>query len=105
MADLRLWLRLDCVGMWRRIIAAVHWPVIGACEQVGRRSRSSARSPLGNSITDVIRIGESGGNRVVEVDREGTGVATSSTAIATLSGITGLTYEEALVTNGNLVAS
>jgi trimeric autotransporter adhesin len=57
------------------------------------------------SITDWVRIQDSGGNSTVEVDRDGTGGGYSWSQIATLSGVTGLTDEATLVTNGNLVVS
>jgi Ca2+-binding RTX toxin-like protein len=53
-------------------------------------------------ITDWIEITTSGSDSIVKVDRDGTGGTYSPTQIATLTGITGLTDEAALVSSGNL---
>jgi Ca2+-binding RTX toxin-like protein len=54
-------------------------------------------------IADWVEITTNGSNSVVKVDRDGTGGTYSLTQIATLEGVTGLTDEAALVTNGNLI--
>ncbi|HUQ94156.1 MAG TPA: type I secretion C-terminal target domain-containing protein, partial [Bryobacteraceae bacterium] len=56
-------------------------------------------------VTDWARFSDSGGNTTVEVDRDGTGATYGWTQIATLTGVTGLTDEATLVTNGNLLVS
>ncbi len=57
------------------------------------------------TITDRVRISDSGGNSTVEVDCDGTDGGYGWSQIATLSGVTGPTDEATLVTNGNLVVS
>jgi hypothetical protein len=64
--------------------------------RAGWRSR---RGPRGNWI----EITTSGSDSIVKVDRDGTGGTYSLAQIATLTGITGLTDEAALVSSGNLV--
>jgi trimeric autotransporter adhesin len=56
-------------------------------------------------ITNWVRISDSGGNSTVEVDRDGAGGTYGWTQIATLTGITGLTDEAALVSSGNLIVA
>jgi Ca2+-binding RTX toxin-like protein len=65
----------------------------------------TAYNPLSDTITDWVRISDSGSNSTVEVDRDGTGGTYSWTQVATLTGITGLTDEAALVGSGNLVVT
>ena len=55
-------------------------------------------------ITDWVRISNSGSNSTVEVDRDGTSGTYGWTQIGTLTGVTGLTDEAALVASGNLLA-
>jgi len=57
-----------------------------------------------DAITDWVRISNSGSDSTVEVDRDGTGGTYGWTQIATLTGVTGLTDEAALVASGNLLA-
>lgn len=61
--------------------------------------------PLTEAITDFVQITTSGGNSNVALDRDGTAGVYSFTQIATLTGVTGLTDEAALVTSGNLIAA
>ncbi|MFN3826112.1 MAG: calcium-binding protein [Micavibrio sp.] len=63
----------------------------------------SLYDPLNDAITDFVEFTTSGSNTIVKVDMDGTGGTYSLTQIATLSGVTGLTDEAALVTNGNLI--
>ncbi len=65
----------------------------------------SLYDPLTDAITDWVEFTTSGSNTVVKVDQDGTGSTYSLTQIATLTGVTGLTDEAALVTNGNLIVS
>jgi Ca2+-binding RTX toxin-like protein len=60
--------------------------------------------PLTDAITDFVWITESAGNSNVFVDRDGLGGTYSLVAIATLSGVTGLTDEAALLSNGTIIA-
>ncbi|MEZ0224514.1 MAG: type I secretion C-terminal target domain-containing protein [Alphaproteobacteria bacterium] len=59
--------------------------------------------PLTMALTDWVRISDSGSDSIVEVDRDGLGAGFSFTQIATLSGVTGLTDEDALATSGTLI--
>lgn len=61
--------------------------------------------PLTELITDFVEMTTSGSNTILKVDQDGTGSTYGWTQIATLSGVTGLTDEAALVTNGNLIAA
>lgn len=65
----------------------------------------SGYDPMTDVITDFIEMTTSGSDTVLKVDMDGTGGTYSLTQIATLSGVTGLTDEAALVTNGNLIVS
>jgi Ca2+-binding RTX toxin-like protein len=65
----------------------------------------TAYNPGTDTITDWVRISNSGSNSIVEVDRDGTGGTYGWTQVATLTGITGLTDEAALVTSGNLIVT
>lgn len=55
------------------------------------------------NITDYVRITNSAGDSDVRVDVTGSGTFGAATKIATLFGVTGLTDEAALVTNGDLI--
>ena len=57
------------------------------------------------TVTDFVRFTDDSGNTKVEVDRDGTGGTYSFTRIATLTGVTGLTDEAALVSSGNLLVT
>jgi Ca2+-binding RTX toxin-like protein len=57
------------------------------------------------TVTDFVRISDSGSDSIIEVDRDGTGSTYGWQQIATLTGITGLTDEAALVTSGNLIVT
>lgn len=61
--------------------------------------------PLTSSITDFLQITTSGSNSIVKVDRDGTGTSYSLSQISTIEGVTGLTDEQALLTNGNLIVA
>lgn len=61
--------------------------------------------PLTSAITDFLQITTSGANSVVKVDRDGSGSTYSLSQIATIEGVTGLTDEQALLTNGHLVVA
>lgn len=61
--------------------------------------------PLTSAITDFLQITTSGSNSLVKVDRDGVGTGYSLTQIAMIEGVTGLTDEQALLTNGNLVVA
>lgn len=61
--------------------------------------------PLTDAITDFVELATSGSNTTVSIDRDGTGTTYGFTQIATLTGVTGLTDEAALVTNGNLIVA
>lgn len=61
--------------------------------------------PLTSSITDFLQITTSGSNSIVKVDRDGTGTSYALSQISTIEGVTGLTDEQALLTNGNLIVA
>lgn len=63
----------------------------------------SLYDPLNDAITDWVETTTSGSNTILKVDQDGTGTTYGWTQIATLTGVTGLTDEAALVTNGNLI--
>lgn len=56
-------------------------------------------------LTDWVRFSDDSGNTKVEVDIDGAGGGYGWMQIATLSGVTGLTDEAALVSSGNLVVA
>lgn len=60
-------------------------------------------SDVTNFLTDFVRISDSTTNSTVEIDRDGLGTAFGWTQVAVLQGVTGLTDEALLVTNGNLL--
>jgi trimeric autotransporter adhesin len=59
--------------------------------------------PLTHAITDFVQITTNGANSILKVDTNGGG--NSFVQIATISGVTGLTDEAALVTSGHLVVT
>jgi RHS repeat-associated protein len=59
--------------------------------------------PLTDAITDFVQITTSGSNSLLKVDVDGG--ANNFVQIATITGVTGLTDEAALVTSGNLVVT
>lgn len=61
--------------------------------------------PMTEVLTDFVRIDDSGSDSIVSVDRDGLGVTYGWTQVATLTGVTGLTNEAALVSSGNLVVT
>lgn len=62
-------------------------------------------NPLSDAITDFVSITTSGSNSSLFVDRDGLASTYGFAQIATISGVTGLSDEAALVTNGNLVVA
>lgn len=65
----------------------------------------SLYDPINDAITDFVQMNTSGSDTLLSVDRDGTGTTYGFTQIATITGVTGLTDEAALVTNGNLIVS
>ena len=63
----------------------------------------SLYDPMNDAITDFVQMSTSGSDTHLSVDRDGTGTTYGWTQIATITGVTGLTDEAALVTNGNLI--
>ena len=61
--------------------------------------------PLTSVITDYVLIETSGSNSTLKVDRDGAGTEYGFAQIVTLNGVTGLTDEEMLVSNGNLLVA
>ncbi len=59
--------------------------------------------PLNAAITDFVLMQTSGSDTTLSIDRDGAGGVYNFVQIATLTGVTGLTDEAALVTNGNLI--
>ena len=62
-----------------------------------------AFDPLVDAITDFVQITTSGPNSILAVDVDGGG--NSFVNIATLTGVTGLTDEAALLSSGTLIAA
>ncbi|MBI2233604.1 MAG: type I secretion C-terminal target domain-containing protein [Micavibrio aeruginosavorus] len=62
-------------------------------------------NPVSDAITDFVQITTSGSNSSVFVDRDGLASTYGFSQIATISGVTGLTDEAALVTSGNLIVT
>ena len=61
--------------------------------------------PLTEAITDFVLAATSGSNTNISVDRDGIDTTYGFTQVATLTGVTGLTDEAALVANGNLIVA
>ena len=61
----------------------------------------SGYDPLSDAISDFVQITDSGSDSILSVDADGG--ADNFVHIATLTGVTGLTDEEALETSGNLI--
>ncbi|HWR53978.1 MAG TPA: M10 family metallopeptidase C-terminal domain-containing protein [Bryobacteraceae bacterium] len=61
--------------------------------------------PLTMNLTDFVDMTDNGTDSFLKVDRDGAGTGFGFTQIATLTGVTGLTDEAALVTNGNLLVA
>ncbi len=59
--------------------------------------------PLSDAITDFVQITDSGSNSILSIDVDGG--SDNFVQIATLSNVTGLTDEDALLTSGNLIAA
>ncbi len=60
--------------------------------------------PLASAISDFVQINDSGANSIVSVDADGAANGSVWVQIATLTGVTGLTDEAALIASGNLMA-
>lgn len=60
--------------------------------------------PVTNAITDFVQITNSGTNSIVKVDLDGAGTASTWVQVATLTGVIGLTDEQALLNSGHLIA-
>ena len=58
-----------------------------------------------NVLADFVQITTSGSNSILSVDTSGAAGAHGWTAVATISGVTGLTDEQLLITHGNLVVA
>jgi trimeric autotransporter adhesin len=65
----------------------------------------SAYDPLTDVLTDFVKITTSGSSSYLYINAAGTGSGADFVRIANLSSATGLTDEEALVLNGNLIVS
>ncbi|HYD18830.1 MAG TPA: type I secretion C-terminal target domain-containing protein [Patescibacteria group bacterium] len=61
--------------------------------------------PMSDILTEYVRVSDSGSDSIVEIDRDGAGTGFGWTQVATLTGVTGLTDEDALVTAGNLIVT
>jgi Ca2+-binding RTX toxin-like protein len=61
--------------------------------------------PMLHVLTDFVRFSDSGGDTIVEIDRDGAGTGYGFAQVATLTGVTGLTDEDALVALGNLIVT
>ena len=65
----------------------------------------SSYDPLNDLLADWVEMTTSGTDTILSIDRDGIGGTYSMTQIATIQGVTGLTDEAALVTNGNLIVT
>lgn len=65
----------------------------------------SGYDPMTDLLTDWVELTTSGSDTILKVDRDGDGGTYSLAQIATITGVTGLTDEAALVTNGNLIVT
>ena len=63
----------------------------------------SGYNPATSAITDFLQITTVGGNSEVRVDANGTTGGASFVQIATITGVTGLTDEAALLATGNII--
>lgn len=61
--------------------------------------------PLTDAIADFVMIETSGSDSTLKVDRDGMDTAYGFAQVATISGVTGITDEAALVAGGNLIVS
>lgn len=77
----------------------------GQNDKLDLRDLLTSYDPGTDVITNWVRISDSGSDSTVEVDRDGAGSTYGWTQIATLTGVTGLTDEAALVTSGHLLAA
>ena len=64
---------------------------------------SGRYNPDTDDILDFVMFEDSGSDTIVSIDRDGAGTLYGFQQIALLAGVTGLTDEEALITNGNLI--
>lgn len=76
---------------------------LGQADKIDISDVLTLYDPLTHAITDFVQITTSGSNSSLFIDRDGTGSTYGLNQIATISGVTGLTDEAALVTSGNLV--
>ncbi|MDI1227524.1 MAG: type I secretion C-terminal target domain-containing protein [bacterium] len=65
----------------------------------------TAYDPMADVLTDFVRFTTVGSDTIVEIDRDGAGAGFGFTQVATLTGVTGLTDEDALVLAGNLIVT
>lgn len=72
-------------------------------DKINLKDLLSQYDPVTEAITDFVQFSTSGSNTIVSVDADGGG--NSFVQIATITGVTGLTDEAALVTSGNLVVA
>lgn len=67
------------------------------------RDLLTSYAPGIDDLNDFVRITETGGNSVLQIDRDGAGTAFKFTQIALLQGVTGLTDVDALELSGHLI--
>ncbi len=77
----------------------------GAGDKLDLRDLLEEYDPLTDVLTDFVQITTSGSNSFVKVDLDGTGGTYSWSQVASITGVTGLTDEDALVTSGNLLVA
>lgn len=75
----------------------------GSNDKIDISDLLAAYDPLTHLITDFVEITTSGSDSILKVDSDGGG--NSFIQVATISGVTGLTDEAALVTSGHLIAA
>ncbi|MFH1159137.1 MAG: type I secretion C-terminal target domain-containing protein, partial [Pseudomonadota bacterium] len=77
----------------------------GAGDAIDLSDLLTSYNPGVDTLTDWVKIEDSGSDSAVSVDRDGTGGTYSWTQMATIAGVTGLTNEAALVSSGNLIVA
>ncbi len=79
--------------------------VVGDALDISDILTTAGYNPVADAITDYVEVTDSGANSVVKVDTTGSASFGAGTQIATITGVTGLTDEAQLETDGNLITS
>src|SRR5690606_16533126 len=75
----------------------------GAGDSIDVSSLLAAYNPGTDTLQDFVEIVTSGSNSTLRIDQDGSGGVYSMTNMITISGVTGLTDENALVSAGSLI--